>query len=132
MRQAAQRGGRHFSGNSAGKRTQSEATFMALIPYLDKVQTNVILPDGEVRQAGSLVRSVLWSDQQLLFRTLHQEAITMASLLPADAVAPQQVEVNVAKRLEFALKNLIAFHSEKVMAESFDTPTVGVNIFGKK
>jgi hypothetical protein len=113
------------------KANPSEATFMALIPYLDKVQTNVILPDGEVRQAGSLVRSVLWSDQQLLFRTLHKEAITMASLLPADAVAPQQVEVNVAKRLEFALKNLIAFHSEKVMTESFDTPTVGVNILVK-
>lgn len=52
----------------------------------------------------------------------------MASLLPADAVAPNQVEVNVAKRLEFALKNLIAFHSEKIMRESFETPTVGINI----
>ena len=110
------------------KENPSEATFMALIPYLDKVQTNLVLPDGEVHQAGSLVRKILWSDQKLLFRTLHKEAITMASLLPADAVAPNQVEVNVAKRLEFALKNLISFHSEQVMAESFDTPTVGVNI----
>ena len=55
----------------------------------------------------------------------------MASLLPADAVAPEQVEVNVAKRLEFALKNLISFHSEQVMRESFETPTVGVNILVK-
>ncbi|GEM_PF-7037307 len=106
----------------------SATTFLTLIPYLDKTRTNVVLEDGEVRNTSAYVRSVLWSDQTLLFQTLHQEAMTMASLLPADAVAPNQVEVNVAKRLEFALKNLISFHSEQVMRKSFETPTVGVNI----
>lgn len=109
----------------------SAATFLTLIPYLDKTRTNVVLEDGEVRNTSAYVRSVLWSDKKLLFETLHQEAITMASLLPADAVAPEQVEVNVASRLEFALKNLIAFHSETVMRNSFETPTVGVNILVK-
>ena len=41
----------------------NQATFMALIPYLDKVQTNLILPNGEVHQAGSLVRKILWADR---------------------------------------------------------------------
>jgi hypothetical protein len=109
----------------------SPATFLTLIPYLDKTRTNVVLENGEVRNTSAYVRSVLWSDKKLLFETLHQEAMTMASLLPADAVAPEQVEVNVAKRLEFALKNLIAFHSEQVMRNSFETPTVGVNILVK-
>lgn len=110
------------------KENPSPATFLTLIPYLDKTRTNVVLEDGEVRNTSAYVRSVLWSDQTLLFQTLHQEAITMASLLPADAIAPNQVEIQVAKRLEFALKNLITFHSEKVMRESFETPTVGINI----
>ena len=113
------------------KQYPSTATFLTLIPYLDKTRTNVVLEDGEVRNTSAYVRGVLWSDKKLLFQTLHQEAIIMASLLPADAVAPEQVEVNVAKRLEFALKNLISFHSEQVMRESFETPTVGVNILVK-
>ncbi|MGA0332405.1 MAG: hypothetical protein ACO3N7_02065 [Kiritimatiellia bacterium] len=110
------------------RQNPSPATFLTLIPYLDKDRTNVVLENGEVRNTSAYVRGVLWSDKTLLFQTLHQEAMTMASLLPADAVAPEQVQVNVAMRLEFALKNLISFHSEQVMRKSFETPTVGVNI----
>ena len=49
----------------------------------------------------------------------------MASLLPANAIAPKEVEINVADRLELALKNLISFHGETV---KFDSATVSINI----
>lgn len=106
----------------------SPATYRALVPYLDKVSTNLFLDDGSARNTSSLVREILWSDEALLFRTLDEEVRAMVALLPADEVVPEEVTVRVAERLEFALKTLITAHSERVIAKSFDVPSVGIMI----
>lgn len=106
----------------------NSATFRALVPYLDNTKTNVVMPDGSLRNTSSVIREVLWADRQLLFRSLHEEALAMASLLPASDIVPDQIEINVAERLEYALKTLITAHSEEIMATAFDVPTVGMNI----
>ncbi len=110
------------------KSNPTPISFRVLVPYLDRVQTDLVMPDGSLRNTAAVVREVLWSDKQLLFRAMDAEARAMAALLPADAVIPRQVTIPVAKRLEFALKTLITAHSEQKIQTSFDVPSVGINI----
>jgi hypothetical protein len=102
------------------------AALRALVPYLNRDNSNLILPDGSARNTASLVREVMWSDPKLLYRSLDEEARAMAALLPADAVVPESVEVRVAQRLELALKTLIDADSEQRITTSFDVPAVGI------
>lgn len=102
------------------------ATLRPLVPLLHLQRQYITDSQGRSRSVAEAVRPVLMSDRDLLLRSLHEEALTMASLMPVDDLVPPFVEVDVGGRLRTALGLLLELHVEHRMRHRFELPRVGV------
>lgn len=102
------------------------ATLRPLVPLLRAEHQFVTDTEGNSRRVSVAVRQVLLANPTLLQRSLHEEVLAMAGLLPLDGPVPPLVEVDVAGRLRTALGLLLELHVEHRMQRRFELPTVGV------
>jgi hypothetical protein len=104
----------------------SLATLRPMIPLMRLNHQFVTDEKGDSIPVSVAVREVLMVNPGLLQRSLHDEIVTMAGLLPLDGPVPPQVEVDVADRLRSALGLLLELHVEHRMQRRFELPTVGM------
>lgn len=104
------------------------ATLRPLIPFLQDNHLLLTTTDGRTRPANSVVREILLANPALFYRSLHEDALNMASLLPLEGPVPPAVEVDVAGRLRESLGLLIELHTERRMQGRFEVPSVGVTL----
>jgi hypothetical protein len=111
---------------AAAREAPSMATLRPLVPFLHNQHLFLTDAEGRSRPVSVAVREALLANPKLLKRSLHEEAVSMAALLPLDGPVPPQVEVDVASRLRNALGLLLELHVEHRMQRRFDLPTVSV------
>jgi hypothetical protein len=104
----------------------SIVTLRPLVPLLRQQHQYITTESGNSLQVSVAVREVLMANRSLLLRSLHDEIMTMAGLLPLDGPVPFLVEVDVADRLRSALSLLLELHVEHRMQERFELPTVAM------
>ncbi len=110
----------------AARRDPRLATLRPLVPLMRAEHLFVTDAEGNSRRVSVAVREVLLANPALLQRSLHEEVLTMAGLLPLDGPVPPLVEVDAAGRLRTALGLLLELHVEQRMQRRFELPSVGV------
>jgi hypothetical protein len=104
----------------------SIVTLRPLVPLMRRQHQYITTASGNSIQVSVAVREVLMANPSLLLRSLHDEIMNMAGLLPLDGPVPSLVEVDVADRLRSALGLLLELHVEHRMQHKFELPTVAM------
>lgn len=110
----------------AARAAPSLATLRPLVPLMRQQHQFITDAEGSSLPVSVAARTVLMANRSLLLRSLHEEVLAMAALLPLDGPVPPLVEVDVAGRMRAALGLLLELQVEQRMQRRFELPSVGL------
>lgn len=110
----------------AARAAPSLATLRPLVPLMRQQHQFITDAEGQSQPVSVAARTVMMAKRSLLLRSLDEEVLAMAALLPLDGPAPPLVEVDVAGRMRAALGLLLELQVEQRMQGRFELPSVGL------